>query len=364
MKYNWQYNEWPNFTYDLSALKEELAAFKAVHSAVVPAYSLIADSELESDCLVREAMHTGVIEGIVVDESVVMSSVCRMMGLKYKPGITHDERAEGIASLIMDVKRDWQKPLSRELLLFWHRDLLPSAPFAGHFRTHKEPMRVVKQDAYGEFEVRFEAPPSSRVESEITQFISAAESFSLECDVCAMAALKAAFFHLYFESVHPFEDGNGRIGRALISKFLAESFGDGIVIPVSPVIEKEKKQYYEVLNKASYTLDWTAWAKYFIPLLTRSLDDFVAGIDFILMKQAYLEKWENLLSERELKVIKRVFKYGAEGVGRGLSAAKYQRISGVSKATATRDLSAMSSMGAIKPKGGGRGTTYELRIDN
>ncbi len=363
MTYNWQQKEWPNFRYESVKLEDELAAFTAAHTALVPAYQQIAGSSVESDGLMLEAVRTSSVEGERVDESVVLSSVCRVMGVRPpQPALRHDVRSEGVASLVMSVRRDWKLPLTRELLLFWHRDLMLGLPGGGTFRTHSDSMLIVRRNVYGENEIRFEAPPSSYVEDEIKRFCELSEGFLLEANIAQRAALRSSLFHLYFESIHPFEDGNGRIGRSLIAKWLAESFDAPIVVPVSVAIEKHRSAYYDELHAASQTLDWTRWTKFFIPILTEAMTTFTEHIHFALRTRNFFTKWESHLAERPLKVLRRLFKDGADGVARGLSAAKYQRMTGVSKATATRDLSALASAGAIRLIGTGRAARYEVNM--
>ncbi len=361
MTYNWQKKEWPNFRCETPVLADELSAFKQAHTGVLPAYQLIAGSTSETEGLTLEALRTSLVEGEKVDEGAILSSVCRVMGVKpTHPAVRSDARSEGVAALVMSVRRDWNVPLTREMLLFWHRDLQLGLPGAGAFRSHADSMQVVRRDAYGDYEVRFEAPPSARVEREIDQFLEFAADFLPDANAAVRAALKAALFHLYFESIHPFEDGNGRIGRALVAKWLAESFGAPVVVPVSAAIERHRAAYYDELRSASLTLDWTRWAQFFIPLLTEAMETFARNVRFILRKRDYLAKWEGSLAERPLKVLRHLFKDGEEGVVRGLSAAKYQRITGVSKPTATRDLAALASLGAVVPVGAGRAASYRL----
>ncbi len=363
MTYNWQLEEWPNFRCETIGLADELAAFKAAHAAVVPAYRQIAGSSVESDSLMLEAVRTSSVEGERVDESVILSSVCRVMGVQPTPSaLRHDARSEGVASLVMSVRRDWKQPLTRELLLFWHRDLMLGLPGGGSFRAHTDPMLVVRRTAYGENDIRFEAPPSARVESEIKEFCKLSDGFLPDANVVARTAFKASLFHLYFESIHPFEDGNGRIGRALIAKWLAESFDAPIVVPVSVAIEKHRAAYYDELHAASLTLDWTRWTKFFVPILTEAMTTFTENIYFALRTRDYFATWETRLASRPLKVLRRLFKDGAAGVARGLSAAKYQRMTGVSKATATRDLTALATAGAIRLTGTGRAAHYEINL--
>ncbi len=366
MTYNWEMKEWPAFRFEEALIAPEIEAFRAVHASVEPAYRQIAGSGDEADELTAEAMRTSAVEGERLDESAVLSSVCRHLGLPARAseaGIRPDARAEGIAALVMDIRRDRGEPITKDLLRFWHRDLMRAQPDAGKFRSHDDPMLIVRRTAYGDYDVRFKAPPSDRVEAELDRFVETARAWRPSSDVLTNAVLKAALLHPYFESIHPFEDGNGRIGRALLAKGLAESFGAPIVVPVSPIIAAQRRDYYEALHVASLTLDWTPWTQFILPLLTEAMRAYVANIDFVLQKRAYLSRWESQISPRSLAVLKRMFRDGAEGVARGLSAAKYQRMAGVSKATATRELSTLVQMGAIRSEGAARATHYTVEFN-
>ena len=172
--------------------------------------------------------------------------------------------------------------------------------------------------------------------------------------------MKAAMLHPHFESIHPFEDGNGRIGRAIVAKTLAEGLGLPLVLPVSSVIARHRVAYYDEINEASRSLDWTNWAAFFIPVLTETIEGFVAAVKFIAAKRAYLAKYESAFTERAKKVILRMFEAGEEGVKAGLSASKWMRMAKVSKRSAERDLAELSVVGAVVAVNDGPQTRYQL----
>ena len=264
--------------------------------------------------------------------------------------------------MVLLVKEDWEKPISAGLIRSWHAALLANDPrgmTVGDFRSHSEPMRVVRRNAYGEIEIRFEAPPSASVPEEIAQFV---ERWNNPVQMPEDIALKCAMLHPHFESIHPFEDGNGRVGRALVAKTLAEGLGKSLVLPVSAVIDRHRKEYYDLINLASMSLDWTEWAKFFIPVLTETMTDYLSAADFVRAKGEFLSKFESRLSERAKKVIMRMFRDGVAGVAAGLSAAKWVRMAKVSKPTATRDLKELVDMGAIIAEGAGAATRYALNF--
>lgn len=174
-------------------------------------------------------------------------------------------------------------------------------------------------------------------------------------------AIRATMLHPHFESIHPFEDGNGRVGRALVAKVIAEGLGLPLILPVSTIIARHRAAYYDEINEASRTLDWTNWAAFFIPVLTEALTSFLSAARFVKAKRDYLAKYEADFSARAKKVILRMFEDGEAGVKAGLSAAKWMRMTKVSKPTATRDLEELFAQGAIVQAGlSGPGTRYRL----
>ena len=150
--------------------------------------------------------------------------------------------------------------------------------------------------------------------------------------------------------------------RAQLHALLAEGLGLPLVLPVSTVIARHRTAYYDEINAASRSLDWTNWAAFFIPVLTETINDFVAAVKFISAKRSYLSKYESVFSDRAKKVILRMFEDGRDGIKAGLSAAKWVRMTKVAKRTAERDLADLAAVGAIVPVNGGPQTRYQLNI--
>jgi len=362
MKYNWQQKGWPRATVNRAALRDELKAFGVAFLNVKDSLWKQIDAKSVAVAMADEAIKTSAIEGVRVDETVVMSSICRALGMPTIPlGFARDVRAEGVAQMVLAVKRDWKRPISAALMIDWHAALLANDDRGlrvGAFRKH--PVQVIRRDAYGEIEVMFEAPPSERVPQEIGAYCRKWRGMKA---VPADVALKAAMLHPHFESIHPFDDGNGRVGRALVAKVLAEGLGVDVVLPVSTVIMRHRKDYYDEIHKASQSLDWTDWAKFFIPILTETLTDFITAARFVAAKGEYLSRYESQVSERAKKVIVRMFRDGPAGVASGLSAAKWMRMTKVSKPTATRDLEELENTGAVIREGESVATHYRLNLD-
>lgn len=359
MSHNWQQKGWPNVTVDRSAIKDELKAFESAFLKVKKYLKPAQDPELTAETLTNEAVTTSAIEGVRVDESAVMSSICRALGVSTPPmGFAKDMRAEGVAAMMLAVRREWGDPISAALIRGWHKNLMSGdvgRVAIGAFR--RNPVYVVRNHADGTQEVRFEAPPGGRVPVEIRKFVGLWKSAEEKPEAIA---LKAAMLHPHFESIHPFEDGNGRVGRALVAKTLAEGLGAPLILPISTIIARHRAAYYDEINEASRTLDWTNWCAFFIPVLTEMLTSFVAAAKFIAAKRAYLGKYEKHFSARAKKVVQRMFEDGEKGVAAGLSAAKWMRMTKVSKPTATRDLEELVQIGAIVPVGAGPVARYAI----
>ena len=358
-RFNWQKPGWPDVTVDRAALRDELKAFAAAFRAMKGMLGPAQDPELTAETLTGEAVTTSAIEGVRVDESAVLSSICRALGVTTPPrSFAKDARAEGVAKMMLSVRQDWKTPISAALIKRWHGSLMSGdggRVTAGAFRD--APVFVVRQHADGTQEIRFEAPPSERVPGEIARFV---RKWRTDAKASEEVALKAALLHPHFESIHPFEDGNGRVGRALVAKAIAEGLGAPLVLPVSTIIARHRAAYYDEINEASKSLDWTNWCAFFIPVLTEMLTDFCSAARFIAAKRTYLEKYEAGFSPRARKVVLRMFEDGEKGVAAGLSAAKWVRMTKVSKPTATRDLAELAATGAILPVGAGPVTRYAL----
>lgn len=357
--FNWQMDGWPKFTFDRAAVRDELDAFAKAFRAVKASLATPPSPEDVARTLTAEAVTTSAIEGVDVDPAVVMSSICKALGVAAPPsGISSDARAEGVAQMMLDIREDWNAPLSSALLRKWHGSLLagdPRPPKAGEFR--RDLVHVVRVDSYGDSEIIFEAPPPERVSAEIAAFV---ETWASPVSKPADVALKAAFMHPHFESIHPFEDGNGRVGRALVAKTLCEGLGTPLVLPVSTIVARHRRFYYEEINRASKSLDWTSWAAFFIPVMTELLTDFLSALRFVAAKRDYLAKYASLFSERASKGILRMFEDGEKGARAGLTVPKWIRMTKVSKPTATRDLAELERIGAIVAHGDGNRIHYWL----
>jgi Fic family protein len=228
----------------------------------------------------------------------------------------------------------------------------------GEWRSHVEPMQVVEL-TLGAPKVLYEGPPSAIVPLEMRGFV---EWFNASRGQIRHAPIRAGLAHLYFESIHPFENGNGRIGRALAEKALFQGVGRPLLLSLSQVIEADKSSYYAALQSAQCSNEVTDWLRYFLDTLLHALDDAQSRVEFVLKKARFFDRYGEALSERQLKVVRRMLDTGPDGVEGGVNASKYQRLTGVSKPTATRDLQELMQKGILSSIGGGRSTRYELNL--
>jgi Fic family protein len=364
--YNWQRKDWPEFTFDLENSEENMYRFAEKAGHITGIWKAIPENmqvEAVVDLMLTEAMKTSEIEGEYLSRKDVLSSIKANLGLTHVHPNIRDRKAAGIAELMMDVRNSFQEPLTKEKLFSWHRMIFPGAEdiSVGHWRTHAEPMQIIS-GAIGKQKVHFEAPPSSRVSKEMERFLKwfndTAPGKKYEI---TRPPVRAAITHLYFETIHPFEDGNGRIGRALAEKALSQGMGRPVLLSLSRTIEAEKKSYYAALEKAQESLDITGWIHYFSQTVVDAQSRSEQQIEFILKKVKFFDHFQAKLNDRQLRALTRMFEEGFGGFAGGINAAKYIGITKTSKATATRDLQELTGIGALTPIGSGRNARYEIK---
>jgi Fic family protein len=263
------------------------------------------------------------------------------------------------------VRNSFAAPLTDETLFLWHRMLMSQATriIAGAWRTHQEPMLVVS-GAIGKEKIHFEAPPSTQVPAEMEKFIAWFNDTAPGAkNEIKKAPVRSAIAHLYFESIHPFEDGNGRIGRAIAEKALSQTIGRPVLLSLSQTIEADKKAYYLALESAQRNNEITDWMKYFVKTTFQAQLEAKRLIDFTLKKTKFFDLFKDRLNERQLKVIIKMLEAEPKGFEGGMTANKYISITKASKATATRDLQLLAELGVFVPEGGGRSRRYSLNIE-
>jgi Fic family protein len=232
----------------------------------------------------------------------------------------------------------------------------------GRWRAGNKPMQVIS-GAIGHVRIHFEAPPSGIVPLEMKRFIKwFNESAPGSEREIIKAPIRSAIAHLWFESIHPFEDGNGRIGRVIAEKALSQGIGRPLLLSLSKVIEPDRKEYYSELKKAQRSLEITSWINYFVRTVLNAQKEAEDEIEFTLKKVKFFDRFINLLNARQSTVLKRMLGEGAKCFQGGMNARKYAGICKVSKATATRDLQYLAAIEALVVTGGGRSTSYRVNF--
>ena len=363
MRYNWQQKDWPKFQYQTDDVEDKLFDFAQRTgriSGVLEGLSEIEQTEAMIDLMVSEAIKTSEIEGEFLSRNDVMSSIKRNLGIQEDAPLTKDKRAEGVAELMLAVRKNFNEALSERELLDWHSMLMKgnTSVQVGQWRTHEEPMQIVS-GAMGREVVHFQAPPSERIPSEMEAFIA---WFNRAKDIIKKPIIRAAVAHLYFESIHPFEDGNGRIGRAIAERALSQSINRPVLFSLSKSIESSKNAYYNALKNAQCSNEITEWVNYFVQTVLDAQIDAEQEIEFTLKKTKFFDQHKNGLNDRQEKVVRRMLDEGHKGFEGGMNARKYVSLTGASKATSTRDLQDLVEKGVFIPIGGGRSTRYEIKL--
>ncbi|MBX9845429.1 MAG: Fic family protein [Xanthobacteraceae bacterium] len=366
MTWNWEQAGWPNFAYDSKALGPLEQLFLLRSGEFVGACKHIGADDQETlkiELISDEAVKTSEIEGEILNRDSVRSSLRQQLGLGPEaPGVKPAER--GISKMMVDLYRNYAAALTDRTVLDWHSMLLTgdtSIRVIGGYRTHPEPMQVVSGPIHKRT-VHFEAPPSDRMADEMKRFIAWFNDTAPRGKTPLPALTRASLAHLHFVCIHPFEDGNGRIGRALSEKALAQNLGRPSLIAMAYTIERERKDCYAALERNNKDLEISGWMKYFANTILEAQNNTIKRVDFTVAKAKFYERLRGKLNERQDKVVARMFREGIDGFKGGLSAENYISISKTSRATATRDLQDLVAMGAFTKTGELRHTRYALNL--
>ena len=366
MTWNWQQPDWPHFTFHEARLckaEEQFLLGTGLFAGTLKHLAPLEQEKLTIDAIGTEAVTTSEIEGEILDRASVQSSLRKQLGLATDEGrVRPAER--GIAEMMVDLYRSFAEPLSDEALFRWHRMVMSGSRNlrdVGHYRTGAEPMQVVS-GPIGEPRVHFEAPPASRAQSEMERFIAWFNRTAPGREEPLPALTRAGIAHLYFESIHPFEDGNGRIGRAIAEKTLAQSLGQPTLTALAATILARRKSYYEALEAANKENEITHWLMWFASVAIEAQRRTIALVEFLIDKTKLLDRLRGQLNERQEKALLRMFREGPDGFKGGLSAGKYSTITGASPATTTRDLADLVAKGALVREGERRYARYRLSV--
>jgi Fic family protein len=366
MSWNWEQARWPNFAYDSKALEPLEKRFLLKSGEFVGACKHIGPDDRETlkiELISDEAVKTSAIEGEILNRDSVQSSLRQQLGLGLEaPGVKPAER--GISKMMVDLYQNFAMPLSDKTMFDWHSMLLTgdtSIRVVGAYRTHPEPMQVVSGPIHKRA-VHFEAPPSSRMPDEMERFIRWFNDTAPGGKTPLQPLERAALAHIYFVSIHPFEDGNGRIARALAEKALAQNLGQPSLIALAYTIERKRNDYYAALERNNKDLEIDGWMKYFANTVIEAQNNTIKRVDFYVAKAQFYQSHRDKFNERQAKVVARIFREGIDGFKGGLSAENYISISKTSRATATRDLQELVAMNALTKTGELRHTRYFLNL--
>ncbi len=362
MAWNWEQEEWPEFRYDkarAAVLERQFLVNSGKWLGVCSHLDQNDGERLKIGLLSAEAVESSGIEGEILNRDSVQSSIQRQLGFKAD-GRRVLPSEQGIAELMVDVHQSYEEALTHDKLRSWYEMVTRGRTDLremGGYRSNPEPMRVVSGPIHNPV-VHYEAPPSSRIPGEMDIFLEWFESSRKSLP----AMVRASLAHLRFESIHPFEDGNGRVGRALAEYALSQSLGKPVLLSLSQCIARHRKRYYDELARSSRTMDATRWVEYFSGIIVEAQDAGFRMVEFILGKARLLNRLRGHLNPRQEKALLRVFAEGVDGFKGGLSSSNYQSITGASAATATRDLTDLVAKRALVKTGEHRSTRYWLPV--
>ena len=362
--YLWQAPDWPNWRYDLAALVGPMAEVSRAQGILIGRLADVGAPLRDKAnllALTEDVLRTSDIEGERLSVAAVRSSIARRLGVDIGALAAVDRHVEGVVEMVLDATANCHAPMSRERLFGWHAALFPTGysglskiQVAGWRDDANGPMQVVS-GSIGRQNVHFEAPPAVRLEIESERFLA-----WLNGDSGEPPLLKAGLGHLWFVTLHPFDDGNGRIARAIGDLLLARADGSPQrFYSLSAQIQRERKAYHDILERTQKgTMDVTEWLVWFLDSLHRAVDQAQGTLDAVLLKARYWQQWATIpLSERQVKLLNRLL----DGFDGKLTTSKWAAIAKCSPDTALRDISDLLTRGVLrKTAAGGRSASYEL----
>ena len=369
----WQTRKWPHFEVDAQALQPALSAARLAQGRMLGAagnLQLVDLSELQLGEWTQEAIATAQIEGETLQVNSVRASAARRLGLTPAGRVPRDARTEATLDIVEAAIARWNEPLAEERLLDWHAALFPNGRsgitriVTGGYRVHEDPMQIVTPRIGKPDTVHYEAPPSRDVPTQMKTLLEWFEEGRGHPSTDGI--VRSAIAHLWFESIHPFEDGNGRIGRALSDLALAQDLrSNQRLFSMSQQLWLDRAGYYSQLQAASAqeSMDVTPWVRWFIGCVEKACLSTLAHIQAAGAKAGF---WAQLntahpqLTPSQRKVLNKLYDAGPDGFLGGMSTEKYVAIAGVSRATAYRELTEMVVSGLLERTGQGKATRYAL----
>lgn len=360
-----EHQNWPNFTWDTEKLASKLAKIRHRQGHLLGrmeglGFELKREASLGT--LTNDIVKSSAIEGENLNPQEVRSSIARRLGINLASPSPVSRDVEGAVEMMLDATQQFTKPLTKERLFDWHAALFPTGrsgmrriTVGGWRSVESGPMKVVS-GPMGSEKIYFEAPDAKRLTHEMTEFL---QWFEYKDDVDPV--LKAGIAHLWFVTIHPFEDGNGRIARAITDTALARA--DGVpyrFYSLSSQIESERKDYYYQLEKQQRdTPEITSWIEWFLDCLGRAITSAENTLSVVLFKAQLWEKINRRsVNERQRLIINRMLEDDFKG---HMNTSKYAKLAKCSPDTALRDIQDLKSRGVfIQNPGGGRSTSYRL----
>lgn len=363
--YIWQQLHWPDFSLDTARLRPRLDAVRLLQGRLLgrTEASGQTDLEVEMDAMIQNVIRTSEIEGEHLDAGSVRSSVARQLGLE-RAGMSArtTPESESLVALLLEATHEPDVPLDVARLCQWQAMLFPQEAdmhpdvCVGGLRG-EQPMQVVS-GRIDRPKVHFEAPPRTVLDSELDHFLAWFNNPPPDVD----ALLRAGVAHLWLITLHPFDDGNGRVTRAVTDRALAQAERQSVrFYSLSAAIMARRNAYYDHLEKTQRgDLDITDWLEWFLDTLEEALQQALLRLDPVLSKTKFWQRHAStVLNERQIKVLNRLLDAAGEEFAHGINARKYQALAKVSKATATRDLAELVDKACLeKLPGGGRSTRY------
>lgn len=365
-RYIWEQKNWPRLTWSTERLLTPLGECRLLQGKLlskVAGLGFNLEHQAQAEILVEETIKTSAIEGEQLDVRSVRSSVARRLGLP-SAGMPVDRRIDDLVSVLLDATQNFDGPLTPERLGGWQAALFPSGYSGMHkikvggWRNGAEPMRVVSGPV-GREKVHFEAPPADRLDREMGKFLSWWEESRGKVE----GIIRAAVAHFWFVTIHPFEDGNGRIARALTDTALTQDDWQRIrYYSLSAQIMAEREGYYDILERSQKgTCDITEWLEWFLGCFARAIERTDEIMNGVFSTSEFWRVHAQLpLTERQKKVINRLLDEGPGGFQGGLTTQKYASMTHCSRATAFRELNQLNELGILRREGQGRAVRYEL----
>ncbi|MFT4927584.1 MAG: Fic family protein [Phenylobacterium sp.] len=368
MKYNWQLPDWPNFSYETEGLAKIINDYnKCAYGFQGKLEQISEEDQAEAyiNLMVEEAIGTSAIEGENLNRAEIRSSVARFLGINLTQQTGYFPKEDGIAALLISVRESFKQPISKDKLCYWHKQLLHGCedyyrvPITkGDYRDKH--IEIIKEGPFGEQDVIFEGPGDTKqqVSIEMDKFITWYNATSPLEDINNYIAgpIRAAIAHLWFVAIHPFDDGNGRIARAIAEHALFQDFDNPPLFSISMCINDNRGQYYKQLGNTNRSMDVSQWVSWFTTTVKASQSLSIEKVDFILKKTKFWHRHKNTkLNARQQKALDKIFGAGLNGfVKTGISNEKYRTITGCPPATATRDLKGLVEKGVFSLAGTGK----------